>query len=138
MFPGSTIAARRRRCDAGTVLRLLIVDDNPSFLEAASSLLEREGLAVAGVATSAEQAVGQTEALAPDVVLVDVMLGSESGLELAHDLAKLNGGVKVILMSTHSETHLGELLADTPAIGFIPKMRLSAAEVDRLVAGSAE
>jgi DNA-binding NarL/FixJ family response regulator len=120
------------------VLRLLIVDDNPSFLEAASALLQREGLAVAGVATSPEQALGQAEALAPDVVLVDVMLGSESGLELAHSLAKLNGGVKVILMSTHSEANLGELLADTPAIGFIPKMRLSAAEVDRLVVASGE
>jgi DNA-binding NarL/FixJ family response regulator len=118
------------------VLSCVIVDDNTSFLEAASALLQREGLTVAGVATSIDEAVRQTEALRPNVVLVDVMLGSESGLDLAQQLAGLNHGVEVILVSTHSEADLEELIADSPAIGFLPKTKLSAAEVERLVAAS--
>jgi DNA-binding NarL/FixJ family response regulator len=120
------------------VLTCVIVDDNTSFLEAASALLRREGLEVAGVASSIDEAVRQTETLSPDVVLVDVMLGGENGLELAQQLAERNHGVKVIFVSTHSEADLAELIADTPAIGFLSKTRLSAAEVERLVAAARE
>ena len=71
---------------------MLIVDDNKSFLEAASILLEREGLSVAGVASTGADALRQVEALHPDVVLVDVFLREESGLELARDMVG-DGGV---------------------------------------------
>lgn len=118
------------------MLTCVIVDDSPSFLEAASSLFQREGLAVAGVASTIEEALRQTERLQPDVVLVDVMLGSESGLDLARRLDSENHGVKVILTSTHAEADLAELIADSPAIGFVPKPRLSATEVARLVSAS--
>jgi DNA-binding NarL/FixJ family response regulator len=118
------------------VLTCVIVDDSASFLEAASGLLQGEGIRVAGVASTSEEALQQTAALRPDVVLVDVMLGSESGLDLARRIVHADGGVKVILTSTHGESDLAELIADSPAIGFVPKSRLSAAEVERLVSGS--
>jgi CheY-like chemotaxis protein len=57
-------------------LRVLIVDDNNTFLQAASTLLEQEGLTVAGVASTSADAVRQAETLQPDVVLVDVFLGT--------------------------------------------------------------
>jgi DNA-binding NarL/FixJ family response regulator len=118
------------------MLSCVIVDDSASFLEAASGLLEREGVAVIGVASTVDEAVRQTERLRPDVVLVDVMLGNESGLDLARRLAGENGGVRVILTSTHAEADLAELITDTPAIGFLAKSKLSAAEVERLVSAS--
>jgi len=65
------------------LLRSVIVDDNESFLEAARGLLEEEGLRVAGVASTPAGAFRQVQALDPDIVLVDVFLGEESGLELA-------------------------------------------------------
>jgi DNA-binding NarL/FixJ family response regulator len=127
---------RSPSCNAQSVLSCVIVDDSTSFLEAASGLLERQGIAVTGVASTVDEAVRQTETLRPDVVLVDVMLGNESGLDLARRLAGENGGVGVILTSTHSEADLAELIADVPAFGFIPKSKLSAAEVERLVNAS--
>jgi Response regulator receiver domain len=68
-------------------LRCLIVDDNASFLDAAAGLLEREGMAIAGVASAAE-ALRKAGELRPDIVLVDIMLGRESGIDLAHRLAR--------------------------------------------------
>ena len=82
----------------------LIVDDNASFLEAARILLEREGLSVAGVASTGADALRQVEAVHPDVVLVDIFLGDESGLDLTTRLVQ-DGFVHdapVILISTHS------------------------------------
>ena len=70
------------------VLGILIVDDNGLFLEAARDRLEREGLRVVGVAATSAEALRRAEELRPEVVLVDVMLGGESGFELARQLAE--------------------------------------------------
>jgi CheY-like chemotaxis protein len=114
-------------------MRVLIVDDNASFLHAASSLLEREGLAVAGVASTSAEGLSAAETLRPDVVLVDVFLGPESGFELARRLAA--AGWTVVLISTHDELTLRELIATSPASGFLSKADLSASELRRVVQG---
>jgi CheY-like chemotaxis protein len=71
-------------------------------LEAARDRLEREGLRVVGVTTTSAEALRRAEELRPEVVLVDVMLGGESGFELARCLAAhhRDGGPAVILIST--------------------------------------
>jgi two-component system, NarL family, nitrate/nitrite response regulator NarL len=112
-------------------LRCLIVDDNGSFLGAARELLEREGVDVVAVASSSSEAVAQAEALRPDVVLVDVMLGEESGIDLARRLAEM--GRRVVLISTHAESDVEDLVAGSPAAGFIPKSELSAAALRRIL-----
>jgi len=113
-------------------VRCLIVDDNPAFLEAARVLLEREGMAVVGVASRSAEALSQAEKLRPEVVLVDIMLGPESGFELARRLVKSGRGRgKTILISTHSEADFADLIADSPAAGFLPKSELSASAIYR-------
>ena len=116
---------------------MLIVDDNKSFLEAASILLEREGLSVAGVASTGADALRQVEALHPDVVLVDIFLGEESGLDLTKRLVQ-DGVVQeapVILISTHSRADLEDLITASPAAGFVPKAELSASAIRGIVDG---
>ena len=66
---------------------VLIVDDNLLFLEAARDRLEQGGLRVVGVAATSAEALRRAEELRPEVVLVDVMLGTESGFEVARRLA---------------------------------------------------
>jgi DNA-binding NarL/FixJ family response regulator len=118
-------------------LRVLIVDDNPSFLDAARGLLEREGLRVAGVASTAAEARRRAEELRPDVVLVDITLGAESGFELARRLAEQarGGGSAMILISTHAEADFADLIAESPANGFLPKSELSADAIRRILDG---
>jgi DNA-binding NarL/FixJ family response regulator len=104
--------------------RLLIVDDNPRFMQAARDLLHRQGADIVGVASDSAEAVGLARELQPDCVLVDVELGPESGFDLARRLAtELHQ--RVVLISVHSETELVDLIATTPALGFIPKADLS-------------
>ena len=105
----------------------LIVDDNLLFLESAVELLGREGLEVVGVASDSSEAIRLASELRPDVALVDIDLGEEDGFDLARELSDASGApTKVILVSTHSEKDLGELIAASPALGFIQKTRLSA------------
>jgi CheY-like chemotaxis protein len=116
--------------------RVLIVDDNSSFLDAARSLLEREGLNVAGVAATAAEAIRRSQELEPDVVLVDIMLGGESGFALARRLVEDGGrGAEVILVSTHGEAEFADLIAESPATGFLAKSELSAEAIRRILNG---
>jgi DNA-binding NarL/FixJ family response regulator len=66
----------------------LIVDDHERLLATAQALLTREGLDVVGTATTQDEALEKAEQLQPDVVLVDINLGRDSGIELAHCLVK--------------------------------------------------
>jgi DNA-binding NarL/FixJ family response regulator len=118
-------------------IRLLIVDDNRPFLEAARVLLEREGLNVAGVASTSSEALRQAETLRPDVMLVDILLGEESGLDLARRLVGDGLGTEatVILISTLAEEDVADLVAESPAAGFVPKGELSAAAIRRFLDG---
>jgi DNA-binding NarL/FixJ family response regulator len=113
----------------------LIVDDNWLFVEAARDRLEGEGLRVVGVAATSAEALRRAEELRPEVVLVDVLLGGESGFELARRLAARHrdGGSAVILISTYSAADFAGPIAESPATGFLPKQELSADAIRRIV-----
>jgi DNA-binding NarL/FixJ family response regulator len=114
-------------------VRGFIVDDNASFLDAAATLLEREGLDVVGIASTTDEALRRAAELRPDVALVDITLGQENGFDLARRLAEADPDLTVIMISTHDESDFADLIAETPAAGFVPKAELSAAAVRRLV-----
>jgi DNA-binding NarL/FixJ family response regulator len=117
-------------------LRSLLVDDSTHFLEAASKLLEREGIAVAGVAMTIDEALARVRELEPDVAIVDVHLKGESGFDLAWQLAAASdeAPTSTILTSTHAESDLAELIAVTPVLGFIAKTDLSAESIRDVLA----
>jgi two-component system, NarL family, nitrate/nitrite response regulator NarL len=136
--PASSNAARCATCDTGPMpTRVLIVDDNQPFLEAARVLLERQGLSVVGVALTGAEALRRARELQPDLALVDIMLAEESGFECARDLIEhdRDGGPAVILISTHAEADFADLIAESPARGFLPKSDLSADAIRRILNG---
>jgi DNA-binding NarL/FixJ family response regulator len=114
-------------------LRCLIVDDSEEFLDSASRLLSAQGLEVVGRASSGVEAVRLVATLRPDVVLVDVRLGDEDGLEVARRIAADARETRIILISTHSEDELAELIAGSPAVGFLPKAALGADAIAELL-----
>jgi DNA-binding NarL/FixJ family response regulator len=119
-------------------LRSLLVDDNDGFLEAASVFLEREGTTVVGVASNTAGALRQARAPRPDVILVDIGLGDESGFDLACLLTRDGQGgqrvpAEVILISSYAETDYAELIAESPAAGFLSKAELSAQAIGRIL-----
>ncbi|WP_009999448.1 response regulator [Streptomyces clavuligerus] len=117
------------------MVRCLIVDDSPVFLAAASGLLRHQGIVVVCVAANGAEALRGAERERPDVALVDLDLGGESGLDLAERLYRRS--VPTILMSTHAEQDYRDLITASPAIGFLPKMSLSGCVIVRLLDGAA-
>jgi two-component system nitrate/nitrite response regulator NarL len=115
-------------------VRCVIVDDNLNFLRAARELLEREGISVVGVASTGAQACRTCRELTPDVVLVDINLGGETGFDIARQLAA-NGGAagaerpRLILISAYAGDDFEEMIADSPADSFLSKTALSGAAI---------
>jgi DNA-binding NarL/FixJ family response regulator len=114
-------------------LRCVIVDDSSTVLRAAGGLLVRQGIDVIGVASTAGEAVRLVCRMSPDVVLIDIALGSDSGFALARELDDASSA-RCILMSTHDESDYASLIAESPALGFIAKADLSADAIRRLLA----
>jgi CheY-like chemotaxis protein len=108
-------------------LRCLLVDDNAAFLEAASAVLRRDGITVAGVASDTASALREAREQRPDLILVDIGLGEESGFDLARLLAQdqLGRRAEVIMISTRAESDYAELIAESPVAGFVAKSELS-------------
>ena len=105
----------------GCAVRCVIVDDSAIFLEAACTVLERDGVAVVGVASTSDECLHRVDELRPDVVLVDVNLGEESGFYLAERLQRAQPELSVILISTQAPQEFADLVAASPAIGFLTK-----------------
>ena len=120
-------------------MRCLIVDDSAGFVDAARGLLECEGLSVVGVASTSAEALRLFEELRPDVTLVDINLGGESGFELAEQLHRVGWAIPspVILISTHAAQDFADMIETSPAAGFLSKSALTGAAIRDLVGGSA-
>jgi DNA-binding NarL/FixJ family response regulator len=119
-------------------IRCLIVDDNSGFRQEMGGLLEEQGLEVVGGAASAAEALQQIAELRPDVALIDIDLGRDSGLALATRLRETRGPAvpNVILISTHDEGAFAELIERSSALGFLPKTELSGAAIRRMLASA--
>ena len=116
-------------------VRCLIVDDNAGFRVEMRALLEEQGISVIGDAASAAEAVTRIAELRPDVVLVDIDLGEESGIALTRTLGDfVNGAVPdLILISTHDEREYADLIEASPAIGFLAKTDVSAPRIRQML-----
>jgi two-component system, NarL family, nitrate/nitrite response regulator NarL len=126
--------APRSRDPEVVLVRCLLVDDCRTFVDATRGLLDRDGVAIAGTASSISEALSQASELSPDVAVIDIGLGNENGFDLAGDLTRR--GIVVVMTSAAAEADYADLLADSPVAGFVPKTELSAARIRRLL-GSA-
>src|SRR5215471_7433272 len=99
-------------------VRCIIVDDSLDFLDAARALLECQGISVVGIASTGAQAWRACRELQPDVVLLDVELGDETGFDVASALPHWGGPAQpqVILISAHPADEFEDMIASAPAL----------------------
>jgi DNA-binding NarL/FixJ family response regulator len=89
------------------------------------------------VASTGTEAAQQIAQLQPDVVLVDIDLGGQSGFDVARQLNRdvPQAPLRMILISTHAEQDYADLIAASPAIGFVAKTALSGRAIRDLLDG---
>jgi len=124
----------RTRQDGCVAVRCLIVDDDGNFLCVARELLEGEGITVVAAVWTGEQACCACRQLQPDVALVDINLGAETGFDVARRLRAEPEPPRVILISGSPGD--AEMIEDSPAISFLPKERLSGTAIRAILASA--
>jgi len=113
----------------GVPVRVLIVDDQPSFREIAREVLHRRGYTVVGEAACSATAIDAAERLQPDAVLLDVCLGEDSGFEVAWALRGACPDAAVLLVSNRDYGHCEDRLRFCGARGFLVKSRLASVDL---------
>jgi two-component system, NarL family, response regulator DesR len=120
-------------------IRVLLVDDEPMFLEALTALLEHdERIAVVAATASAERAVELARAQRPDVALVDLAMPGLDGFELTRRLVDGDGAPRVVAVSGLSNPRDADRALAAGASGFLLKGGLYEEIADAIVAASAE
>jgi DNA-binding NarL/FixJ family response regulator len=117
-------------------LRVLIVDDAPSYRRIVCELLTRRGYEVAGEAETIAAALRLAAAVQPDAALVDVHLPDGDGFELAARLTQSYPGMAVLLTSSEFDHRFYALAEASGARGFVLKPHLAQIELDTFWARS--
>ncbi|OBB01305.1 hypothetical protein A5662_13810 [Mycobacteriaceae bacterium 1482268.1] len=119
-------------------MRCLIVDDSAGFRDAARTMLLRAGVAVVDAVANGAEALKCFANLQPDVTLVDIDLGAESGFDLVERLCRIGRPTPsaVILISSHAEQDFLELIDSSPAVGFLSKFDLTPGSIAALLCAS--
>jgi DNA-binding NarL/FixJ family response regulator len=112
---------------------VLIVDHHPTFRRFARQLLTEAGYTVLGEAGDGRSAVEEARRLAPEIVLLDVLLPDVSGLTVTHELAALSPVPAVVLVSSRGAADFGAALNGTPARRFLAKHELNTAALSALL-----
>jgi DNA-binding NarL/FixJ family response regulator len=118
----------------GVAIRLLIVDDHPSFRATARALLEADGFEVVGEAADGESALAAARATRPDVILLDIQLPDMDGFEVVERLMANGTPPVIVLTSTRDLSEYGTLVDGSGARGFVPKAELSGSTLGALLA----
>ncbi|WP_261779036.1 MULTISPECIES: response regulator [unclassified Rhodococcus (in: high G+C Gram-positive bacteria)] len=115
--------------------RCLIVDDSAAFCAAAKTVLFEAGAAVVGTAATSADAVVVANTISPQLIIVDIDLGAESGFDVVEMLSTGDRDPQpaIVLVSTHDETDFMDLIDVSSAVGFLPKFELSATSLLQLM-----
>ena len=86
----------------GAMTRVVLVDDHALVRAGVARLLEdQDGLEVVGECGDARDAVRMTRRLTPDIVVLDVKLGSSSGLDIVAEIREL--GARIVMLSMEND-----------------------------------
>jgi CheY-like chemotaxis protein len=115
--------------------RILIVDDSPRFRALAVELLVMRGFEILDEAADGEQALAAVARSRPDGILLDVNLPGQDGFAVAALLAAVCAGTRIVLTSADLGQVPAEVMKACPAVAFVAKQELAAADLAALFSG---
>lgn len=106
-------------------LRILLVDDNPYFLTAAEDFLQLwKQFEIVGTASDGQQALAKARELQPDIILLDLNLPGQSGLELIADFKQEHQGCIVVILTMQKNSAYHTASLEAGADGFVSKVNM--------------
>jgi DNA-binding NarL/FixJ family response regulator len=113
--------------------RVFIVDDHPLVREWLAGIIRQQSdLLFCGAAPDGATALASMTAAKPDVVIVDLSLEGNSGLDLIKDLQVQFPGIKTLVLSMHDQMAYAERVLRAGARGYIMKSESSSRVVEAI------
>lgn len=120
-MPGKSIPQR-----AQTKKRILIVDDHPLVRRGLTALIDNEpDLAVCAEAATLQAGFAAFASFKPDLVITDLSLMDDDGLDLVKDIRLRNEHLPVLVLSIHDTPFYIERAFQAGANGYVPKQEMS-------------
>ena len=108
--------------ESASSLRIMVVDDHPVFRMGLIALLSSiEGLEVVAQADSVASAIEAAEHNEIDVVMMDLNLGDESGVEATREIVARRPDVRVVGLSMHQADDMARSMLDAGASAYVTK-----------------
>ncbi len=101
--------------------RVLVVDDDEGIRNALRELLTEEGMEVVGEASDGLTGADASDALSPDVVLMDLRMPGTGGVEATRMIKQRDANVQVIILSAYDDPELNESASDAGAYAYLVK-----------------
>lgn len=111
--------------------KILVVDDEPDFLEVITARLTANGYVVA-TASSGEEALEKVKNDKPDAVLLDVLMPGMDGLEILKRIRKADSELPVYIITAFSTEERFKMANKFGASGFIVKTNDLGVEIDNI------
>lgn len=105
-----------KKAGSSRLLRVLVVDDEPTITETLVDILNGEGFEATSASTG-DAALQAVESFAPDVIISDVVMPGMNGIELGIQVRKMLPKCRVILFS--GQTATVDLLSDAREHGYV-------------------
>jgi DNA-binding NarL/FixJ family response regulator len=102
-------------------MKIVLVDDHALIRAGLANLLSQHKYEVVAEASSQSQALALINTHKPEIVLVDINLGSSSGLELIKAMRATGCSSKFVVLTMHDDSQTLEAAKDAGAIAFITK-----------------
>lgn len=104
------------------MIKVLLIDDHPIVMEGLKNLLSRqEDVTVTGCFDTGKAGLQAIEALAPDIVLLDINLPDINGIDLCQQVRKYDRDVRIIALSVHNERPVIKNVLNSGANGYVLK-----------------
>jgi DNA-binding NarL/FixJ family response regulator len=113
-------------------IRILIVDDDASFLGLAAELLADRGFDVLGKAMDATAALAAAIRECPDGILLDINLPGRDGFATAAELSHACPSARIVLTSADVRHVAADILRECSADAFVPKEELATTDLEDL------
>jgi len=105
-----------------SLTKVLIIDNHPIFTMGLSSLLENSNkYNIIGIAVNSQDALRLTENERPKLIIMEVELGSENGMDLITQLKVLFPEISILVLSINEERYFSERVLRLGARGYIMK-----------------
>ena len=102
-------------------MKILLVDDHALIRAGLANLLTQNNHEVVAEASTSSQASALINTHKPDIVLVDINLGTSSGIDLIKEMKKSGAASKFVVLTMHDDTQTLESAKDAGAIAFVTK-----------------